>query len=725
MTSGGEGGAAPHEAAVLYQLGSILGKSLDLDRTLEEFLSHLSRAVQADAAAVFVASDRTGSGGLAPRRSVGIDRQQLARARLTERLLDLFEREPDQPVILGEGTPWQLALQQALPAKGLRTGVAAGLDTGSSLVGAMVLARCEAHPFRENELRLLGYLARRLAVVVDHALLHAELQRSLALSRAIEEAAPDGILFVDQRRRAISANRRFGEMWGIPEDILRTRDDRRLAAFVLPSVVDPDAFLDRLTYFYDHPLEEGRDEVRLRDGRVFERHSAPVTVPGGQSFGRVWFFRDITGRIRAEDAVRQLNAELERRVEDRTRELAVANRELEASLRALGEVKAQLMLADRLASVGTLAAGVAHEINNPLSYVIANLAFVGEELDHLAGLATGAGSPEHPAEEGQRIADVRTAIAEARSGADRVRNIVRDLKTFSRRDDEAAGPVDVSRVLDLAIEMASNEIRHRARLVRSFGEVPLVSGNMGRLGQVFLNLLLNAAQAIPEGSAEENEIRVSTKEEKGEVVVEIADTGTGIAPEILGRIFDPFFTTKPVGTGTGLGLSICHGIVSALGGQISVRSTLGEGATFRVALPALLEQASAVPSKVGPAAAPPARSRILVIDDEVRICRAVARMLLEHEVLGAEGGRAGLEILSSDQRFDLVLCDVRMPDVGGLEVYEAVSARWPELASRFVFITGGGYSDRIRTQLEALANPKLEKPFEAEAVRQLLRRERI
>jgi PAS domain S-box-containing protein len=237
------------------------------------------------------------------------------------------------------------------------------------------------------------------------------------------------------------------------------------------------------------------------------------------------------------------------------------------------ELDRRLALADRMASVGTLAAGVAHEINNPLSYILSNLRFLSGELGKLE------------AKDPERLEEARKVTHEALEGAERVRRIVLDLHTFARPDDKQ-GPVDVHRVLDLAINIASNQIRVRARIVKDYGQVPLVQGDESRLGQVAINLLVNAAQAIPEGQPDENEIRVVTRADSaGRTLIEVRDTGCGIPPEIRSHVFEPFFTTKPVGTGTGLGLSICHGIVTALGGEITLESDPGKGSVFRVALP--------------------------------------------------------------------------------------------------------------------------------------------
>jgi len=241
----------------------------------------------------------------------------------------------------------------------------------------------------------------------------------------------------------------------------------------------------------------------------------------------------------------------------------------------------QLLISDRMASVGTLAAGVAHEINNPLAVLIANLEFIAQNLGPIVE------TPAVPGELLMGLAGLREPLRDAQEAAERVRLIVRDLKVFSRsEEEERRGPVDVRGVLESSARMASNEIRHRARLVKEYGEVPKAQANEARLGQVFLNLLINAAQAIPEGRAEANEIGIATRSDAaGNVVVEIRDTGSGIPPEVLPRIFDPFFTTKPQGVGTGLGLHIVHNIVvNHHGGTIALTSDPGR-TEFRIGLP--------------------------------------------------------------------------------------------------------------------------------------------
>jgi PAS domain S-box-containing protein len=243
------------------------------------------------------------------------------------------------------------------------------------------------------------------------------------------------------------------------------------------------------------------------------------------------------------------------------------------------KMEAKLIQAERLASMGTLAAGVAHEINNPLTYVMANIGFVADRLTKLV--------PRDPSPSvATQLQELATALAEAQEGASRVRQIVRDLKILARGDEERYGPIDVRGVIESSISMVSNQIRMKAELVRTLAEVPPVEASESRLGQVFLNLLVNATQAIDHGDVAGNKIGVSTSTDPaGRAVITVSDTGAGIPPEVMGRIFDPFFTTKPLGVGTGLGLFICHGIVKALGGEIAAESALGRGTTFRVTLP--------------------------------------------------------------------------------------------------------------------------------------------
>ncbi|HEY2409261.1 MAG TPA: ATP-binding protein [Polyangiaceae bacterium] len=375
----------------------------------------------------------------------------------------------------------------------------------------------------------------------------------------------------------------------------------------------------------------------------------------------------------------------------------------------------QLAETERMASLGTLAAGVAHEINNPLAYVLASLELGARELEDAQAAIADVERLR------AALSEALGALQNAREGAERVRNIVRDLMDFSRAGSPSDGAVSLEVVLDSAIRVAWNEIRHRARLVKRYGGVAPVAGDDARIGQVFLNLLMNAAQAI-DGDPAQNEITLITSVEAGRAVVEVSDTGSGISPDEVDRIFDPFYTTKPSGKGTGLGLAICHGIVTALGGAISVKSELGKGSTFRVTLPLAPETS---PSQRARATAPPDSqappSRILIIDDEPLLGQTLSYAFKgRHDVVSCTSGRDALARLEKDARFDLVLCDLMMPDIGGAAVYQAVLRDRPSLAARFVFITGGAFTEKAREFLEQHPGARLEKPFTINEVERLL-----
>jgi PAS domain S-box-containing protein len=364
----------------------------------------------------------------------------------------------------------------------------------------------------------------------------------------------------------------------------------------------------------------------------------------------------------------------------------------------LRQMQFRLSLTERMATVGTLAAGVAHEINNPLAFLVGQLELAQRQLLR------------------EPLTDSREAIlaslGEAHVGAERVRDLVRDLGAFSHPEARPAGALDVREVLELAVKLASVELRHRARLVRDFGDVPPVLADSSRLGQVFLNLLVNAAQAIPEGHADRHEIRLRVRAEEHTVVVEIHDTGQGIPPELLGRIFDPFFTTKPVGRGMGLGLSISHGLVTALGGELSVESEPGRGSVFRVRLPVVPPLAAKDPSPPPAQPGVTRRGRILIVDDEPKLAHTL-RMLLEcdHDVEVVLNAREALARLQNGPCPDAILCDLMMAEMTGMQFHEELTHVAPALAQRVIFMTGGAFTQSARDFLERVSTPWLLKPF--------------
>lgn len=399
--------------------------------------------------------------------------------------------------------------------------------------------------------------------------------------------------------------------------------------------------------------------------------------------------------------------------------VAIARERREKAIRAdQVRMREHLMISERMASAGMLAAGVAHEINNPLAVAVSNTDFVAGAVGAVLAEARALVDADPEAREGwkgwTRLEEVEEAVQDAREGLQRIRDIVLDVKLFSRPHDTNADALDIRKVCDSSARMAWNEIRHRARLVKDYGEVPPIRANESRVGQVILNLIVNAAQAMPEGHANDNELRiVARRDEAGWAVVEISDTGTGIAPQNLHRIFDPFFTTKPVGVGTGLGLAVCRRIVNELGGRIDVRSELGRGTTFRVAFaPAHGTQEYSVPLKEAPSAG--GRARVLLVDDEKAIGMAVQRALSQHhEVVFVTSAKEALAHLGAGERFDVILCDFMMPEMTGMELHEHLVQNNPEHARRVVFLTGGAFTPASHLYLDRVSNRIIEKPFRA------------
>jgi len=373
-------------------------------------------------------------------------------------------------------------------------------------------------------------------------------------------------------------------------------------------------------------------------------------------------------------------------------------------------LRAKLLVSDRMASLGTLAAGIAHEINNPLAYVTGNLEVAAETL------ADPALAPS-PAQ-----LELAAVISDARDGAERVRKIVYGLRSFSRAEDEKRVPLALPGMLEAAIRMTGNELRHRAQLVRELGDTPLVVADDSRLTQVFINLLINAAHAIPEGHTDANRITVRTRtDDRGRAVVEIADSGRGMAPDVVARIFDPFFTTKEVGEGTGLGLSICHGIVTGLGGQISADSAPGAGTVMRVVLPPHRAAVVVEPDELRepePAAPAERRRRVMLVDDEPQVAHTIERLLRrDYDITVALCGQDAIDHIRRGARFDAIVSDVMMPNMTGLELIEELRRLAPDQAQRLIFLSGGVFTAQTRERLDQIGVPQLEKPVTARELR--------
>ncbi len=363
---------------------------------------------------------------------------------------------------------------------------------------------------------------------------------------------------------------------------------------------------------------------------------------------------------------------------------------------------ARTAAADRMLAHATLAAGVAHEVNGPLAFLVTNLSILADELPGLFG--SDARLPR------RSRADIERLLGDAQEGAMRVRDVVRDLRLFVRPAEEGGAHCDLGDVLSSCMKTAWRDVDGRARIVSDIRTMPPVRGSASRLAQVFLNLIVNAAHAIAPDRPDENEIKLTARLlDPTNVIVELTDTGSGMAPETVARIFEPFFTTKPVGSGTGLGLAICQAVIASIGGTITIESELGKGTRCAVILPLAPEQTEPAVPRETPGTTK--RGRILVVDDEPAFTSSLRILLDEHEVAAFTSARLALERIRTDPSFDLVLCDLTMPDLSGMQFHAKVTEIAPTLAKRMIFVTGGAITAEAEAFLAQHAAMTLEKPF--------------
>lgn len=381
------------------------------------------------------------------------------------------------------------------------------------------------------------------------------------------------------------------------------------------------------------------------------------------------------------------------------------------------ELQTKMMQMDRLIAVGNLAAGVAHEVNNPLTFIQSNVEFLLEEI------------PDDPGDDQRYVVDVSTreirrALRDILEGSGRIRDIVDDLRTFSVDTNTVLEPVDVEAIIESAINMASNQLDQRAELVRDYEDLPPVFADESTLAQVVMNLLVNAAQAIPEGAVGDHQIRVSTRSEADEIAIEVSDTGQGIPEEMIDSIFDPFVTTKSESDGMGMGLAISQSKIQNLDGRIDVESTVGEGSTFRVSIPR--RDVDDQPRQHGEATTeqPAPGQMIVIIDDEPRVLRGQRRQFgRDLEVETYQSAREALEEMNPGGRPDLILCDLQMPRMSGREWFRRLGRDFgPAWQQRVVFMTGGAFTPEAREFIEETDRPVLDKPLAAREVLKYLER---
>ncbi|HVZ81044.1 MAG TPA: ATP-binding protein [bacterium] len=513
-------------------------------------------------------------------------------------------------------------------------------------------------PLTNGQGKTLGFV-KLVRDTTDQKVLSEHLVDAQARFEAVFEKGPDAVVVIEDDGTILEGNPAFGVLLGLDREgfLGRKLQDFYEATFDLPEV---------RRKVWEKGSFRGLARLRGTGGRTPE---VEIDVKGqileGQS---LVVLRDVTERA---------------------------------------QLQKQAALNDKLVTVGTLAAGVAHEINNPLAYILGNLETVRDLLE----------APDAALMSWKDLSDARGLVRDCLKGSQRIRDIVRGLKSFSRSGGEEMSEVQLAELLDSAISMTLHEIRYKAKVERHYepGLPPLVA-NVTRLQQVFVNLLLNSAHAIAPGNVEGNRIQVSLAREGDQVAVRVADSGKGIPPEVLPRIFDPFFTTKPVGQGTGLGLSISRDIIRGYGGEISVESEPGKGTVFTIRLPIATDRSPNARS-MGEKTPDLSGLKVLVVDDEAANVALFTRMLRRHrhEVVSTTSALEALGILRKGlTRFDAVVSDLNMPDMSGVEFYKQVGRLDEALTARIVFVSGGVFDREMEAFLDRLPNPRLEKPFKIE-----------
>ncbi|AGX86561.1 ATP-binding protein [Candidatus Symbiobacter mobilis] len=426
------------------------------------------------------------------------------------------------------------------------------------------------------------------------------LAQTLSQLRATLESTGNGILVLDWHGKINGMNRQFSNLWKLPDTLLQVQDDAGVLEFIATSVEDSETLRARLHAIVDHT--DTTDTLHHKDGRVFELTSHPQFLEE-QIIGRVFSVQDITQRTLDAQALLESRNRLEERVMARTADLHRLNESLRQEkerlavlVKELEAAQNQLLQSERMASIGQLAAGVAHEINNPVGFVNSNLGSLEHYVANLLRLLSAYEQieeqlPPHCAQQIRAVKqeidfefmcdDITALLTESLDGLKRVTRIVQDLKNFSHVDESEQQLSDIEAGIDSTLRVVWNELKYKAEVAKEFAGIPKITCYPFQLNQVFMNLLVNASHAI-DGKGK---ITIRTGFDDQQIWIAVQDTGKGILPEHLPRIFDPFFTTKPVGKGTGLGLSLSYGIVKKHQGHIEVQSTPGEGTTFTVYLP--------------------------------------------------------------------------------------------------------------------------------------------
>jgi signal transduction histidine kinase/ActR/RegA family two-component response regulator len=510
---------------------------------------------------------------------------------------------------------------------------------------------------------------RLLQEALAESRLAAEQRHTLALLKSTLDSTTDGILVVDSAGLTVVCNRRYAEMWRIPQALLESGDRSRTWEAVMEQLKDPDGVMAKVRQLYADPEAESFDVLHFKDRRVFERYSVPHRLDG-KPVGRLWSFRDVTAKQQLEDQLRQ---------------------------------------AQKMDAVGKLAGGVAHDFNNLITVMKMHCEFLAEGMD----------------KSDPRLEDVR----EIGDAANRAAALTRQLLAFSRKQVLKPEVVKVNDVLAGLQGMLSRLIGEDIKVDTELaGDDPSVLADRGQLEQVVVNLAVNARDAMTGGGR--LTLRTATVRMDGAyaqahgaavpqglyTMISVTDTGCGIPKEIQDRIFEPFFTTKELGRGTGLGLSTVYGIVKQSNGFVWVYSEAGLGTTFKIHLPAAGAEAPAE-SGEAPLEHRGGTETILLAEDEEPVRNGVRRVLERHgyRVLVARNGQDALRRAAAhDGEIALLITDVVMPEMGGAPLVERLRSLRPGI--RVVFMSGYTDDDIVRRGIQTGAAGFIEKPFTASAL---------
>jgi two-component system, NtrC family, sensor kinase len=432
--------------------------------------------------------------------------------------------------------------------------------------------------------------------ITENKQVEKQLKRINSIFNAQFETGIDGILILDEKGKIQSYNRRFCEMWEVPITVDNSFSDEEVFQQVFSQLIHPEEFSLTLDFLSEQRTAFLYNDIYLKNNRVFERYSSPIVSGGDEYFGRIWYFRDISDRKRSETALKQSEIQL------RQQKL-----ELEETLKELQRTQSQLIQNEKMSSLGQLVAGVAHEINNPVNFIYGNLDHAQQNTEDLVKILNlyQTQYPEPTTqiqEEAENIdldfllTDLPKIYNSMRVGASRIREIVTSLRTFSRLDEAELKNTNIHEGIDSTLMILEHRLKGKPesiaiKIVKEYGDLPLIECYAGQLNQVFMNILANAIDALETGiekklTTEPSIHIISEVINHQQMQIRIIDNGTGVTQEVKQRLFDPFYTTKPVGKGTGMGLSISYQIITERHkGSLECKSVLGEGTEFLVILP--------------------------------------------------------------------------------------------------------------------------------------------